>query len=889
MTGKIYDKTLTGTSGYAIFFDNVRVDQFVTNWSTQGAVDGGIGSASVEMIYLPDLYRLHSTNKNIKVGSQTIQDTSEVGDGLENMTNLRIFVKNMFTEKYCSVFDGNIKSKTLSKSGGEKHITFSASDYLTWFNKTIVPLAIPGESRLNFPDRMRWKAQGINLEEIPFVTQWRDIHFRGKNIEEMWKEVVDRTMSANMLYAQSEAAAWDNPVGRVVHMADIDPKYTKDQSALDFIVTASATMMNSIYTMMNDLIKSVLLEFFQDRDGQIRIKAPFWSEPILKSNVIDPALIINFTESTNWDAEYSRVIATGGLEWYEENMSESTKSYITPTAVYRTDGTFSTSASGSAGGGVGYSTPSDLTGANTGTWLDRYTVSSGYGPRMLRGANDIHKGIDWAMSTGTKVYHIGAKGTVTRGDQGDEGFGRYVGIEIIEGPYAGYTVIYAHLSNWAVTAGQTVEEGALLGYSGNTGNSTGPHLHVGVRDGGKGYIDPIYYLTETSSPKSLGNYQISIGDDSLLVPTEYEKKFGPAIFNVDQPMIKFSTASTTTTNRQSMYDMLKNYAKFMLSYLNSTVNIATLQTIAMPWLRVGFNIWVDPLGINRIYYLSSISFQGSASGGVYTNLGLTMGRTLSDFIDGKSEIGTLKPGESGNLFVNQMHDGYKVTDGNFGPIVGKKASNYTDFETKVLKFHMGVDTTEVTGLINSASSKYYQDLYGKKVVKKKAVTKTATKTSDTSDTKIEPNKWSGTLQRGSSGNDVSELQQLLKNLGYDVGDSGADGKFGLETRAAVIRFQKANGLAPDGKVGPKTKAVLSQKKLAKYSILSECTSILRKGNTGKYVKEVQSLLTQLGFYTGSATGKFDSKTEIAVTNFQKVRKLQADGIVGPKTRAELLS
>ena len=62
------------------------------------------------------------------------------------------------------------------------------------------------------------------------------------------------------------------------------------------------------------------------------------------------------------------------------------------------------------------------------------------------------------------------------------------------------------------------------------------------------------------------------------------------------------------------------------------------------------------------------------------------------------------------------------------------------------------------------------------------------------------------LKLGSSGTEVTSLQQRLKELGFDP--NGVDGNFGGGTQAAVIAFQRANKLEPDGKVGPGTAAAL---------------------------------------------------------------------------------
>lgn len=66
------------------------------------------------------------------------------------------------------------------------------------------------------------------------------------------------------------------------------------------------------------------------------------------------------------------------------------------------------------------------------------------------------------------------------------------------------------------------------------------------------------------------------------------------------------------------------------------------------------------------------------------------------------------------------------------------------------------------------------------------------------------------LQSGCEGEDVEALQKRLIELGYDLGQWGADGDFGSDTKIAVIKFQKDRGLEPDGEVGPLTQAELKK-------------------------------------------------------------------------------
>jgi len=64
--------------------------------------------------------------------------------------------------------------------------------------------------------------------------------------------------------------------------------------------------------------------------------------------------------------------------------------------------------------------------------------------------------------------------------------------------------------------------------------------------------------------------------------------------------------------------------------------------------------------------------------------------------------------------------------------------------------------------------------------------------------------WMPTIRKGSKGEEVKYCQEILESLGYDIGSSGADGKFGTKTKEAVIAFQRDHGLGQDGVVGPLT-------------------------------------------------------------------------------------
>ena len=117
-----------------------------------------------------------------------------------------------------------------------------------------------------------------------------------------------------------------------------------------------------------------------------------------------------------------------------------------------------------------------------------YYVSSYYGYRKneVTGNEEFHRGVDIAVPTGTTVY-AAHDGTVTAAAY-DSHYGNYVAIEI-----DGYTTKYAHMDSLNVSAGQTVEKGAVIGTTGNTGSSIGSHLHIECLYNGE-YYNPLFYF-----------------------------------------------------------------------------------------------------------------------------------------------------------------------------------------------------------------------------------------------------------------------------------------------------------------------------------------------------------------------------------------------------------
>ncbi len=115
-------------------------------------------------------------------------------------------------------------------------------------------------------------------------------------------------------------------------------------------------------------------------------------------------------------------------------------------------------------------------------------LRSGFGSRYhpILGYSRPHTGVDWANRIGTPIVSAG-NGTVIKAEW-DSGYGRRIEVQHTNG----YVTAYSHLSGFGkgVSPGTRVKQGQVIGYLGNTGLSTGPHLHYEVIINGS-FVDPL--------------------------------------------------------------------------------------------------------------------------------------------------------------------------------------------------------------------------------------------------------------------------------------------------------------------------------------------------------------------------------------------------------------
>ena len=197
-------------------------------------------------------------------------------------------------------------------------------------------------------------------------------------------------------------------------------------------------------------------------------------------------------------------------------------------------------------------TPLDL------DWQSLISSYYGYRKNPITGENQFHRGIDIAVPEGTEVY-AAHDGTVTTAEYNDS-YGNYVVITDSEG----YVTKYAHLESLNVSAGQTVTHGAIIGKTGNTGASTGSHLHLECMADGE-YYNPLFYFENgngsiygTTDPIGGGS-----GDVAALI-AEAERYLGyPYVWGGSNPSTSFDCSGFVcyVLTNSGYYDMPRTTAQ----------------------------------------------------------------------------------------------------------------------------------------------------------------------------------------------------------------------------------------------------------------------------------------------------------------------------------------
>lgn len=193
------------------------------------------------------------------------------------------------------------------------------------------------------------------------------------------------------------------------------------------------------------------------------------------------------------DEDLLKQIAQKEKEYNEAKHKEWLAYMATYTTVPPTTKAPTVNVGGGSGNGSGGTTGGGGSTTNTGSgWRVPCSYSYMSSPFGLRksptaGASTYHQGVDLAAPKGTPIY-ASRGGTVTAST-----FSNSAGYYVTINHGDGFSSIYMHMTNYVVSAGQSVSQGQLIGYVGSTGISTGNHLHFGIALNGS-YVNPCSYV-----------------------------------------------------------------------------------------------------------------------------------------------------------------------------------------------------------------------------------------------------------------------------------------------------------------------------------------------------------------------------------------------------------
>lgn len=634
---------LEGNTDYIIFFDDQHIQRFVTSFTVTTSVNSSVGEAVIECVY-----------------AKALMD-------VPYMTDVKVFVRNIFSGRYKMVFDGQIHTRQVTMSAGSRQITFIAYDYMYWLQKLPVPFVLGLEQgKLDNNVTLAWQAQGINTHQVRTVMTSGQLAFAGRDMRETIKQIflyIDQALTYSPDYNQTEHNSiykWVDIKEKIRVLSDFDPRI-RDDSLIDLFYQGS--IIQNLFVLINGITSSIGYEFYQDVDGIIKIKEPFWYDGIIKPFVIDPNLILDFNETTTWDNKPTRVLATGGLEEnYQQHIGDSSieLDIQLPSVLYIHND----------GGGI-FINDDQAFPPETSPDIENFVKDHGdmsedeaavreavvrcayryqHQPYIIGGGHPGNDFCNYGLDCSGFVYvayrdaglSLPSADTFTYYRM----FPQIPASALRPGDIAFSSFEAKGPGHMGMYVGRDAQgKYVFLSANGNRkrpgdpGNPTYPQKVVERKwdyptQAWDTFASPIPRLkaglTDYTTIFELPQGRQFISDTTSL--TEEEKKYGINLVEAVQNFIKIQFTGNTFP-RSEAYRVLGQYAKYLHTALTAASTVASLTTISAPWLRPGFNVWVDPTGISRVYYINSVRHSGS-NGMVYTNLGLVYGRSEPEFKNG---------------------------------------------------------------------------------------------------------------------------------------------------------------------------------------------------------------------------------------------------------------
>lgn len=692
---------LEGFPNYIIFFDNQHIQRYVTTFSVSKALGGNPGEAVINMLY------------------------TEAFMQIPYMTDVRIFVRNIFSSKYQLIFSGQLHGRQVSINGNDKQIIFTAYDHMFWLQRIPVPFLFGVEKSLDRIACFSWLAKGINFQKVQSIVTAKDQAFDNLNLEDTIKAMFAQVNESLTYHADATEADdnsiyhWLNLANKIKVVSDIDAALRKD-SKLDIFYQGA--IVENMYVLLAGIVNQLGYEMYEDLDEMIKIKEPYWSEGVVRNHVIDPVLMIDFNEDTNWDSKYTRVLVTGGVEASiaENVQSEEELHQFMPAGLYigNTEDDFYVDA-------LSVFDPA-LRADNSFVKDDASYISADASRNSVVGMACSRQGLPYVWGgTGTMsfdcsglvVWSLKQVGYVPGCRTSEEMYkiARPVSLANIQPGDLGF-------SNW-----KSAGPGHVGMYCGQVTKPDGTTVYrwIQASSSRKSVV-----IDESPTNKNCGGFTkygdiISTiqggysGAGAIAVPigamqkpltklTDAERKYGINVFETQQPLIRMNTTNTTD-NYGEVVPMLKQYTKYLYNVLNSATVNASMTMLAAPWLRLGFNLWLDPNGMSRFYYINSIRHSGDANG-VYTALGLTYGRSETEYTEMYNSNSSLGKTHTFTKDAKIKSEEY-VTPGKYAIVT---PDEFKGFKSYVSKIH---DKYDNQGVIESYNSDY-RDIYGEYYVRR---------------------------------------------------------------------------------------------------------------------------------------------------------------------------
>jgi murein DD-endopeptidase MepM/ murein hydrolase activator NlpD len=299
--------------------------------------------------------------------------------------------------------------------------------------------------------------------------------------------VVGEGRRVKLLFADLDGANQQETLARISVYADETLEATiavTDKGEYLRVATAPTAARQPTDAASND-------EDDDDDSGAMRLYDSLY-ETALKQEIPQP-VVDNLVRIFANDVDFQRAVRAG--DSFDAFYDESNESEGHPELLYA-----SITARGETYHYYRFQTPDDSivdyydqNGRSTRKFLVRVPIvsgkiTSGFGMRFhpILGYTRPHTGVDWAAPIGTPIFAAG-NGTITS-EGWDSGYGRRIEIQHANG----YVTTYNHMSGFArgTAEGQRVRQGQVIGYLGQTGLATGPHLHYEVLVNGH-FVDPM--------------------------------------------------------------------------------------------------------------------------------------------------------------------------------------------------------------------------------------------------------------------------------------------------------------------------------------------------------------------------------------------------------------